>query len=85
MPKSLMCTECHHVGPPQRVTRGSFWVEVLAWLLFLVPGLIYSLWRIGTRYNGCAACGSAAVIPLDSPRALQLRKAAREQAATAGE
>ena len=85
MAKSLLCTECHHVGPPQRITRGSFWVEVLAWLLFLVPGLIYSLWRLGTRYNGCPACGSRNLIPLDSPRGQQMLRAARSSTATAAE
>jgi hypothetical protein len=84
MAKSLLCTTCHHVGAPRRITRGSFWVEVLAWLLFLLPGLIYSLWRLGTRYDGCAACGSRDLIPLDSPRARQLLAGAGSTAATPG-
>lgn len=44
-------------------------MEVALGLLFLLPGLIYSIWRLSARYQGCAHCGSARIVPLDSPSA----------------
>lgn len=72
MGKNLLCTTCLHQGPAVKVTRGSFVVEVALWLCFLLPGLIYGLWRLTTRHEACASCGSSVLIPLDSPRAAQL-------------
>lgn len=74
MSKTLLCTTCLHQGAPKSVTRGSFLVEVALWLCFLLPGLIYSLWRLSTRRKACAACGGIALIPLDSPKAVQLMR-----------
>ena len=47
-------------------------VEVALWLLFCFPGIIYSLWRLTTRYDACPVCGGAGMIPADSPRGRQL-------------
>ena len=64
---AMVCTTCGHAGPSRVETRGSFLVELLAWLAFLVPGLVYSLWRLSTRRLVCAECGSAALVPTTSP------------------
>lgn len=52
--------------------KGSILVELALWLFFIVPGLIYSIWRHASVYQGCAKCGSNALIPLDSPVAQQI-------------
>ena len=52
---------------PVSITPGSFRVEVLLWICFLIPGLIYSLCRIASRYQGCPVCGASHQIPLESP------------------
>lgn len=64
----MVCTQCGNHGKPKSVTPGSIGVELLLWLFFLIPGLIYSFWRMGARYSGCAFCGSRAIIPVHSPR-----------------
>jgi len=64
---ALVCTTCGHAGPPRVETRGNFLIEVIAWLAFIVPGLVYSLWRLSARRRVCAECGSAALVPLTSP------------------
>ena len=61
------CTKCGTVGRPRRITRGYFRIEVMRWFLFLIPGLIYSLWRLASRYDGCPACGEPKMIPVNSP------------------
>jgi hypothetical protein len=61
------CTTCGAVGAPKSHTRGSIWVEIVLWLCFLLPGLVYSLWRLSTRQKVCRTCGAATLVPLDSP------------------
>jgi hypothetical protein len=62
-----LCTTCGTVGPVKRHMPGSLFVEFILWLLFIIPGLIYSLWRHAAVYYGCARCGARNVIPLKSP------------------
>jgi len=44
----------------------------MLWLAFLIPGLIYSIWRLTTRQPACAKCGATDVVPEDSPRGAEL-------------
>ena len=67
MKKTMICTKCGTAGPPQKTTKGSFLIEVLLWLCFLLPGLLYSLWRLNTRKATCSGCGSGNLVPVDSP------------------
>lgn len=65
--RDVVCLACEHVGAARRATRGSLPIELVLWLLFIVPGLVYSLWRLSTRRDVCAMCGSEQVVPRDSP------------------
>ena len=67
MSKQLICSQCGHVGSSQTAVKGSFLIEIVLWLCFIVPGLIYSLWRSTSRYKKCPVCGSTNMIPVDSP------------------
>lgn len=67
--KERFCTVCHSVGRPRTETRGRFLIELALWLFFLVPGLIYSIWRLTTRRPVCGTCGSPAIVPVHSPAA----------------
>lgn len=66
-----ICTVCGFIGKPKKVTRGNFSVEVTLWLflwwLFLLPPLIYSLWRVSNKYNVCPKCNSTVIVPIDTP------------------
>jgi hypothetical protein len=42
-------------------------IELILWICFIVPGLIYSFWRLSSRYDACSCCGSTALVPVDSP------------------
>lgn len=64
---AMFCTACGHAGVPESNTPGSLLIEIVLWCFFLVPGLVYSLWRHAKRHPACAKCGSAALIPPDSP------------------
>lgn len=72
--KAMFCSACGHEGPSKQITKGSTGLELFLWLLFLLPGLLYSIWRHSSRANGCAACGSTSLIPPDSPMAVRQKK-----------
>lgn len=65
--KKQVCTQCGNVGFPKRKPKGSTGIELLLWLFFIIPGLIYSLWRLSTYHTACKVCGSTTMIPVDSP------------------
>ena len=67
----MVCANCSTAEAARRRTKGSDGVEVLMWLFFLLPGLVYSVWRRSgkTEWFECHACGSTDLIPLDSQRA----------------
>jgi len=64
-----LCTQCGHVGEPRWHTPGNILLELLCWLFFCLPGLLYSVWRASARKRVCAKCASINVIPMDSPNA----------------
>lgn len=63
------CLQCGTVGKPKKRVKGSIWIEIVLWLFLILPGLIYSIWRLTTKERVCPACGAPNMIPLDSPRA----------------
>jgi hypothetical protein len=74
----MICTKCEHQGPGLRQTRGHFALEVVLWLLFIVPGLIYSIWRLTTRRVVCARCSSPELVPIDTPAGRRLSRSPDE-------
>lgn len=62
-----VCKQCGTVGDTTKSTPGSMAIELLLWLCFLIPGLIYSLWRLSRRHEVCRACGSKDLVPADTP------------------
>ena len=70
----MICPSCGTQGEPETATRGSIWIEIVLWLCLIVPGLIYSLWRLSTRGDVCSACGQKGLIPVNSPNGKRLAK-----------
>lgn len=71
---AMYCTTCGHEGPGKSITRGSLAIEIILWLFFLVPGLLYSIWRLSSKYKGCASCGARTLVPPASPIAVATKK-----------
>jgi hypothetical protein len=67
-----VCKQCGTVDSPASKTPGSILIEIILWLCFLVPGLIYSIWRHTRRHDVCRACGSAELVPVNTPLGRQM-------------
>ena len=72
MAEPMLCTQCGTVAAPRRVTPGSGWITLVLLCFFIVPGLIYWIWRHTSTYAACANCGSKNVIPHASPVAREM-------------
>ena len=81
--KQFVCPACGYVGKPKSMAKGSMVLELLLWLLGLIlaiiglpivllVALIYSIWRVTTKFKGCPMCKTAAMIPADSPMGRKL-------------
>lgn len=72
MAQSLICPNCGYKGNPKKVTKGNFLIEVILWLCFLIPGVVYSIWRLSTKFMACSQCNATNLVSLDSPRGKKL-------------
>lgn len=73
MKKLAMCVTCGSEVKPKTRVKGSVVTEFVLWIFFLLPGVIYSIWRLSTKEKVCTACGASTLVPIDSPVALHLR------------
>lgn len=72
--KRYFCMTCGHEGPSKNVTKGSLLIEIILWLAFLLPGLLYSIWRHTSRHKACTQCGATNLAPPDAPMALAAKR-----------
>lgn len=70
------CKTCGTVATSKTSIKGSIFIEIVLWLCLIIPGLIYSLWRGTTRHQTCPACGSADLVPTNSPIAIAAKSRA---------
>lgn len=64
---AMICPNCGTQGEPKIITKGSLGMEIILWICFLLPGLIYSIWRLSSRYSGCPSCGQPGMIGINTP------------------
>ncbi|MGB5886509.1 MAG: Pmp3 family protein [Acinetobacter venetianus] len=58
--KCISCNNCGHVGWSKN--RGNFLITIVLAFLFLIPAVIYEIWR-RSGLGVCESCGSDAVVP----------------------
>jgi hypothetical protein len=76
-----ICKNCGYKGEPKM--PGSGYIEIALYFLYVVPGLLYSIWRRqGTSQNICPACNSPHMIGLESPAARDVSSNHQPVAAT---
>lgn len=54
----IVCEGCGSAGRERRIEPGSNKIELVLWLLFVLPGYIYRLWRRANGRSECMACGA---------------------------
>ena len=72
MAKKMICGNCGTAGKPKLHTKGSIAIEIILWCFFIVPGLIYSVWRMTTKEEVCRTCKQPGLVPLNSPMGQKL-------------
>lgn len=65
--RRLICKQCGTAHAGERVLPGSGWIEFVLWFAYIVPGLIYSIWRRSKRHPTCGACGSRDLVDVATP------------------
>jgi hypothetical protein len=51
--------------------RGNTVIEVILWICYLIPGVIYSYWRRSEKFKSvCPVCHSNQVVPITSKAAI---------------
>lgn len=58
----VYCHQCGGQGRPALYTPDSILIEIVLWLCFIIPGLLYSLWRHAARKKVCSYCGNPYVV-----------------------
>lgn len=70
--REKVCLNCGTVAKPKLFTPGNIGIELVLWILFIVPGVIYSVWRHGSRRWVCRACNAFEIVPPTSPMAKKM-------------
>ena len=52
----VSCPNCKYNGEGKYRTKGSLLIEIILWLCFLLPGIIYTIWRLNSRGWVCPQC-----------------------------
>ncbi len=56
----MVCPNCGYIGKGQ--VRGHILIELMLWLVYIIPGLIYSIWRLSAKRTVCPECGYHAML-----------------------
>lgn len=57
-----ICTSCNCTTLEPKL-KGNGWIELILWLAYIIPGLIYSIWRRGSAPNLCPTCDKSTLAP----------------------
>lgn len=63
----VICRNCGRVTEPERPLRGSTWITLILLCFYVIPGIIYMIWRRTGVQDTCAICKSTNVTPENSP------------------
>jgi len=70
-----VCKNCGFIGKGKTVTPGMLLIELFLWICMLIPGLIYSIWRLTNRIKVCPKCGQQGLLPPSTPIGRQMFEA----------
>jgi len=72
--KKYVCMECSCQRDPIWVKRGWLIVEIVMWLLYILPGVIYSIWRRVRKQQVCPNCLNPTMVLTTSSRVMKARQ-----------
>jgi flagellar basal body-associated protein FliL len=67
----LVCLSCGFIGYPESKKMGTVLITIVLLCFFILPGLIYMLWRGSSRHNVCPSCGATNLVPITSPAGIK--------------
>jgi len=75
--KKYVCMECGCQRDPIDAKRGLLVIEIFMWLLYILPGIIYSFWRRARKQQVCSKCRNPSVVLTSSSRAMGMMRLMR--------
>lgn len=63
----MICTTCGYVRNNEGSIKGNILIELILWCMFLLPGIIYSIYRSSSKQKVCPQCKNPTMIPVTSP------------------
>ncbi len=63
MSAKMLCRTCGNVGTPRQTLKGHWLISFILLCLYVVPGLIYMIWRRTGIKPACTVCGSEQLVP----------------------
>lgn len=67
-----ICRNCGHEGNTERKLKGHVLITLILLICWIIPGLIYMVWRRTGLKDACTKCGSQNVVPVGSVEALKV-------------
>ncbi len=72
--RKYLCMECGCQRDPIQAKRGFLVVELFMWLLYILPGVIYSIWRRVRTQQICSNCRTPSIVLTSSSRAMGMMR-----------
>lgn len=72
--RKYVCMECGCQRDPVDAKRGLLVIEIFMWFLYILPGVIYSIWRRVRRQQVCSKCRTPSVVLTSSSRAMAMMR-----------
>jgi ribosomal protein L40E len=67
MDEEMVCRRCESVGHPDTELPGNTAFGCALLFFFIVPGILYAIWRRTNEKKVCRSCGSEDLVPTHSP------------------
>lgn len=68
--RKYLCMECGCQREPIIAKRGFLIIELFMWLMYILPGVIYSIWRRVRTQQVCTNCRTPSIVLTSSSRAM---------------
>lgn len=62
-----ICKACGTLNTEGEGLPGSGWIELVLYVCYIVPGIIYSIWRRTKKNAACVACSSRDLVQIGTP------------------